>query len=586
MSGFSYAQAARGQATPPSQTSVAAAPATPSSGEQAISDKDTGNSVDASQNISTTTPTLFATDSSRLFARKLSHDADASPVKDSEVPSSPAASSTLAGTATESTSIFSLDDSTARGAISDLPSHVLTPDPRSPAADDVRKGGRKGKAATKPAAEKQDEQVAQAEDADKANETVKVELVSAPLPSVNIWSQRMQEQAARTKQVPAVTTANKTTASTLTNTSGVRNKDARKQTNTPTASDVASDTTGALLSGSTKSQTRRANETTRLGAPEQPRRNVPRGARGVTDKDERTTALASNTLPLVRDAMSWPTPESAAGTDEAKASFALGDSKFDATSNKDPQDDAGSVKSRKKGWVPLPFVPSVNFQTPLPNVRNSKPKTSGRTSRDALSKPSGNSNANGINSNANTAINGAEANREKALPSSSPAKTDLEVRSTAKESSGNSLPSRPSNQNLYTNKRFSTDGSNNHSREPRKASATNLPEKPREATADQFNVRIRLTYPLCIILAICVRRVTNDSISGCKQSRFPHREQPAHQLRWHERWLERASPAADTFDASRPPPRILGKEFYDSLQFEWKGFHPSGTQGSAEPART
>ncbi|CAK7263308.1 hypothetical protein SEPCBS57363_000508 [Sporothrix epigloea] len=486
MSGFSYAQAARGQATPPSQTPATAASITTSNG-QATLENDTGSSVDASQNVSTTTPTHSATDSNRLFARKLSHDADASPIKDSEAPSSPAASSTLAGTATESTSVFSLDDSTARAASSELPSHALTPDPRSPAAEDVRKGGRKGKAATKSTAEKEDEQTVLAEDADKANEAVKVELVSAPLPSVNIWSQRMQEQAARTKQVPAVTTANKTTTTTSTNTSGVRNKDARKQTNCPTAGDGTSDTTGALLSGSTKSQTRRANETTRLGALEQPRRNVPRGARGVTDKDERTSAIVSNTLSLVRDAMSWPTPESAAGSDEAKASFSLGDSKSDATSDKDPQDDVGSVKSRKKGWLPLPFVPSVNFQTPLPNVRNSKPKTGSRTSRDVSSKPSGNSNANGNNSNANIATNGVEANKEKKPSSSSPAKTDLEVRSTAKENSGNSLPARPSTQNVYTNKRFSTDGSNNHSREPRKASATNLPEKPREAAADQIN---------------------------------------------------------------------------------------------------
>ena len=416
---------------------------------------------------------------------------------------------------TEATSNFSLDDTTALVASSDKPSRVSTPGPRSPAAEDAaRKGSRKSKAAAKAATDKDGDQPAPAGDADKEKEPVKIELVSAPLPSVNIWSQRMQEQAAKAKQSPAAATATKATATTTTttsttsNTNGPRNKDTRKQANFSAGGDATSDATNAPLSGSnTKTQARRANETMRVSGGDQSRRNAPRGARGAADKDEKPAVAARDTLPLVRDAVSWPTPESAAvSTDDTKAKLPLGDGKADATSDKDAQDDANSAKSRKKGWVPLPFVPSVNFQTPMPNVRSSKPKSGNRTGRDGPSKSSGNSNAaSGYNNNngthASTAANGvaAESSSDKTpadAPATSPTtKTDPEVRTTAKETNGNALPTRPATHAPNTHKRFPTDASHGHVREPRKASATNLPEKPKEAAADQSNVRFPLPHP-------------------------------------------------------------------------------------------
>ncbi|CAK7235964.1 hypothetical protein SBRCBS47491_009475 [Sporothrix bragantina] len=499
MSGFSYAQAARGQATPPSQASAAAASNTTATAAQATPEKDTDGSAVVSQNGSTTAPTNSSADSSKPSARTLSHDISASPLKvGSEAPSSPAASSTLAGTVTESTSNFSLDDVTVHVASSDKPSRVSTPGPRSPAADDaVRKGGRRGKAAAKAAADKDGEQTAQAEDAEKEKEPVKIELVSAPLPSVNIWSQRMQEQAAKVKQSPAATTTTKA-VTTSSNNNGPRHKDSRKQANASTGGDAASD---AATSGNTKAQARRTNDTTRASGGDQPRRSAPRGARGAAEKDEKPAAAARDSLPLVRDAVSWPTPESAAVTDDTKAKLPLGDNKGDATTDKDAQDDASSAKSRKKGWVPLPFVPSVNFQTPMPNVRSSKPKTGNRTSRDASSKAGSNNNASGNANNAanvSTTTNGTEANSEKTpaeAPTSSPAtKADPEVRSTAKETNGNALPARPSTHTPNTHKRFSMDASHGQHREPRKASAANLPEKPTEAFSDQTNAASKAEF--------------------------------------------------------------------------------------------
>lgn len=498
--GFSYAQAARGQSTPsqastpPASNTAAGSLASPEKDDDSSSTTVSQNGTSSAVSIPSVPPVpSTTTDISKASARTLNHDVSASPLKvGSDAPSSPAASSTLAGTIAESTSNFSLDDATVHVAASDKPSRVSTPGTRSPASDDaVRKGGRKSKAAAK-AADKDGEQSARTEDADKDKEPVKIELAPAPLPSVNIWSQRMIEQAAKVQHTRP-TTSVKSTASTTpgataggsSSNSGTKNKDARKQGNVSIGGDAASDANGVPSSGSTKTQTKRQNnESTRAGGGEQPRRNAPRGSR-TAEKEEKPTTVSRDPLPSVRDAVSWPTPDSAAVSDDPKAKL-LGD-KTEAAADKDAQDDAGSAKSRKKGWLPLPFVPSVNFQTPIPNVRGSKPKTGNRASRDASSRS-------GYN-NGSTA-NGTAPNEKSSFvaSSSSPVdKADYDVRDVAKESNGSALPTRPSTHAPSTHKRFSTDTTHSHPREPRKPSTTTLPHKPKEPVADQQTVRASLS---------------------------------------------------------------------------------------------
>ncbi|KJR88419.1 RNA-binding protein Lupus La [Sporothrix schenckii 1099-18] len=487
MSGFSYAQAARGQSIPSSQTSAPTSNTTAAT-PQATPDKNSENAASVVQNGTTASLALSTTtDSSKASAQTLNHDANASPLKvGSEAPSSPAASSTLAGTTNESTSNFSLDDATVLVASSDKPSRVSTPGTRSPAVDDVaRKGGRKGKAAAKAAADKDGSQLAQAEEADNGKEPVKIELAPAPLPTVNIWSQRMIEQAAKVKQSPPVATSGKSTVTTAT-TSQEKTKDTRKQGNATLGGDAAVDANGTASSGNAKSQTRRLNESTRVGGNDHARRNAPRGARS-TDRDEKLTTATRDSLPPVRDAVSWPTPDTATASEEPKSKVPPVDTKVEAPV--DPsQEDAGSAKSRKKGWTPLPFVPTVAFQTPLPNVRGSKPKAGNRANRETSSKSSGHNNNNN-NSASGAATNGtAPTGTEKASATatvSSPAhKADSDVREATKETNGSTLPSRPSNHTTTSHKRFSTDASHAHPREQRKPSASTLPEKPKETTTD------------------------------------------------------------------------------------------------------
>ncbi|KAL1897074.1 hypothetical protein Sste5346_004279 [Sporothrix stenoceras] len=476
MSGFSYAQAARGQSTPSSQASAAPTSNTMAAASQATSEKNGDSTAAVSQNGTTATSVLSSTtDSSKASARTLNHDVSASPLKvGSEAPSSPAASSTLAGN--ESTSNFSLDDATVHVPSSDKPSRVSTPGTRSPATDDAaRKGGRKGKAAAKAAADKDGAQAAQAEDAEKEKEPVKIELAPAPLPSVNIWSQRMKEQAAKVKpSPPAATNGKSAVANASAATGSAKNKDARKQGSVSTGGDAASDANGTQSSGNAKSQARRPNESARVGGNDQPRRNAPRGARS-TDKDEKLAAAARDSLPPVRDAVSWPTPETAAVSEDPKTKLPLGDNKTEAAVD-NSQDDAGSAKSRKKGWLPLPFVPSVNFQTPIPNTRTSKPKAGNRANRET-SKSGAATNG--------TAPSGNEKATTVASTSAPVDKTETDARETTKETNGSTLPTRPSTHAANSHKRFSTDASHAHPREPRKPSASTLPEKPKESAADQ-----------------------------------------------------------------------------------------------------
>lgn len=498
MSGFSYAQAARGQSTPPSQTSAPPTSNTTAITSQATPEKNDDGTIAVSQNGTTATSALSTTtDSSKASARTLNYDVSATPLKvGSEAPSSPAASSTLAGTTNESTSNFSLDDATVHMASSDKPSRVSTPGTRSPATEDVaRKGGRKGKAAAKAAADKDGSQAAQAEDAEKENEPVKIELAPAPLPTVNIWSQRMIEQAAKVKQTPPAATSGKSVATSTaaagpaSNNSGTKNKDARKQGSMSIGGDAALDANSTASFGNAKTQTRRPNESTRVGGNDQSRRNAPRGARGSTDKDEKPAAATRDSLPPVRDAVFWPTPDTAAVSEEPKAKLPVGDNKVEAAVDKDSLEDAGSAKSRKKGWLPLPFVPSVNFQTPIPNVRGSKPKAGNRASRETSSKSGGyNNSSTGATANG-TAPSGSEKAPLAASTSSPVDKADSDARETTKETNGSTLPTRPLTHATNSHKRFSTDASHTHPREPRKPSTSTLPEKPKEPAADQQTVR-------------------------------------------------------------------------------------------------
>ncbi|OAQ99739.1 hypothetical protein LLEC1_04606 [Akanthomyces lecanii] len=175
---------------------------------------------------------------------------------------------------------------------------------------------------------------------DKAaeEEQPKIELTEAPVPSVNIWQQRKEAAAAK---VVKPDDASSTAAS----------EDAKPL---PKATDFAGAVNG--------------HKSTRKADAPRPERAT-RGAR-VADREARDGK--GELPPPVDDAMLWPTPETAVQEDKDSKKKTDAKSEF-----KDAQDDAGKPRSKEK-WVTYDYVPTVNFETQLPQMRNTKPRGGAR----------------------------------------------------------------------------------------------------------------------------------------------------------------------------------------------------------------
>ncbi|KJZ79118.1 hypothetical protein HIM_01269 [Hirsutella minnesotensis 3608] len=195
-----------------------------------------------------------------------------------------------------------------------------------------------------------------------APEAPKVELSEAPIPQVNIWQQRKEAQLAKVK--PA---ANATEE--LTNGASSHVDDTKKaQGPAPSATSSASD--GLAVNGT--KPIRKVGEAPRL------ERN---GSRGVRPLDREGKDTKSGIPPSVEDAMSWPTPESAIMEDRRKSSSVQVDRQDKEGKETATSDDGSQAKPRQKGkWVAYDYVPSVSFETQIPQMRNSKPRGGARPS--------------------------------------------------------------------------------------------------------------------------------------------------------------------------------------------------------------
>ncbi|OAA79573.1 La domain family [Akanthomyces lecanii RCEF 1005] len=196
-------------------------------------------------------------------------------------------------------------------------------EPSTRSTDDADSKRRKGKKkGDKPAEEEQP----------------KIELTEAPVPSVNIWQQRKEAAAAKViKPDDASSTAASEDVKPL-----------------PKATDFAGAVNG--------------HKSTRKADAPRPER-ASRGAR-VADREARDGK--GELPPSVDDAMLWPTPETA--VQEDKDSKKKSDTKPES---KETQDDAGKPRSKEK-WVTYDYVPTVNFETQLPQIRNTKPRGGAR----------------------------------------------------------------------------------------------------------------------------------------------------------------------------------------------------------------
>ncbi|GAO18238.1 hypothetical protein UVI_02037170 [Ustilaginoidea virens] len=226
--------------------------------------------------------------------------------------------------------------------------------------DDQERKPRKSKK-SKGSSDKQSNDQAAASDKVKeiALEVPKVELSEAPIPSVNIWHQRKEQQA---KVKPS-------SLEDMSNGTSAHEADAKKPTKDPAPISPAKEN---IPTNGVKPSRKAAGESGR------PERNGSRGSR-LADKDGKAVLP-----PSVDDAALWPTPEITTKEEQKKPAAA----KSAVAPEKEAQDDGSQGKRTKEKWVTYEYVPSVNFETQLPQMRNSKPRGGARSANASRAAPS------------------------------------------------------------------------------------------------------------------------------------------------------------------------------------------------------
>lgn len=365
---FSYAQAAKGRAAAAaasatqSTQSNASGISTPSMDTSAINTPSVGSergdkSVNGSTEVTNRSipPAEIATPEWRIAA----------PSKPTSIPASPSV-----GTA--STSTLPKEDKDDDFIM------VGTPADRGAQADNGRPfeavEGRRKKTKKQKSAEKE---VEKEKEKEKEREEVKPEiLVPAPLPTVNFWQQRSQESA-KAKPTPVVGQSSADPA--LGDAPSSKDSKKRSKASNTEDGDKTNGVTKTATSPTGKGQRKSADGVNKPKDEQTGKRLASRGSRVENDEKDSNNQLP----PPVDDSMSWPTPETALEEEKRKTQEKLErDEKDDTTSNKQPR--------QKEKWVPVPYVPSVNFNTPIPTrggrgrggARGGRTEAGGRSNGD------------------------------------------------------------------------------------------------------------------------------------------------------------------------------------------------------------
>lgn len=229
-------------------------------------------------------------------------------------------------------------------------------------------------------------------------------LKEAPPPAVNFWQQRIDAKAAKQPSKPSnahpshqAMNGSNANGSTKPFDIGAesRKQESKKQTkrvNGPFEEKPA--ITGAkdsIRSGEGKTK----SETTETGSQKA----------GRTVHLARPTAESMPPPPPPGDAQSWPTPDSA--QDEEKK-------KIQERAERGEKDKSGTAKTHgKEKWMPVPYVPTVQFSTPIPTVRRGARAPRGGRDNGPRGGPSSTdkSRSEGPESASDPQINGSERGR-------------------------------------------------------------------------------------------------------------------------------------------------------------------------------
>lgn len=437
-SAFSYAQAAKGQGTVPPASSTNPSSSTESSQEVSSTIKFTASIDTPSESLES----VRRPDSRSTVAEK--RDADSTVGSDADARSE---------SVQEKRSEPRRDDESGRldrpWRRNDKGTRSSSTTTRS-ADDQESRKQRKGKKARASDKNSSDQTSTTEKESVPEEEAPKIELSEAPIPSVNIWHQR--KEAAQLAHGKSSNSQQDTPVSGL----AAQGEDGKK---TAEDSDASASVTKDTSSVNGAKPQRKAGDATR------PERNGSRGSR-VTDRESR----GDGKPPSVADAAAWPTPEIAILEEKKKTT-----DKVDRP-DKEAQDDASQAKPRQKEkWVTYDYVPTVNFETQIPQLRSSKPRGGARGTNGARAATGGQSTD---KPSSQTASNKSSEPRDRPREASNGA-----TRTT-------SLPP--------TGKRAPLDAA--HAKEQRKPSGHSNVEKPKDTAANAPAVSSRcisLTLFLC-----------------------------------------------------------------------------------------
>lgn len=427
-SAFSYAQAAKGQGTSPAPASPNPASSQPQGSQESPSPAATDAAVESSE-------------------KPQSRDARPSTVEKQDIDSNIGSESDLRSETThDRPSESKRDDDSSRldrpwRRTTDKGTRSSSTATRSVDEQETRKP-RKGKKSKASSDKQSGDQSSADKEKEAAQEAPKVELSEAPIPSVNIWLQRKEQQQSKPK--PSVAEA----------TNGVSGHDGESKKLAKDASSTA------FSKESTPTNGVKSNR--KVGDAGRPERNSARGSRS-TDKDAKDGK--TELPPPVEDATAWPTPEIAIKEEKKKPVTDKPAATVAAVPEKETQDDGSQGKPRQKEkWVTYDYVPTVNFETQLPQMRNSKPRGGAR------------------NTNSTRATTGSQTSEKSATNATTNKPSEPKDRSRESGTGANRTTSLPP-----TSKRASMDGSNIAKEQKKSASQTG--DKAKDAGSIPLSVR-------------------------------------------------------------------------------------------------
>jgi len=318
---------------------------------------------------------------------------------------------------------------------------------RTPTVNGIEKAGEatEGRRGKKGKKQKNAEKEAEKEAEKQKEEERKLEsLVAAPPPAVNIWQQRKEAQALKVKPSPPITQTLQTFIEATSITEPAAKPSESKRRGKNNANDDGEKTSSVAQAGlardsltTSKGQKKSSDGTSKGKEDSSNKRAAPRGSR-ATEKDEKP--IVSQLPPPVEDATSWPTPETALEEEKRKA---LEREKSEKDKEREERDETASNKPRPKDkWVPVPYVPSVNFNTPIP-TRGGRGRGGARGGRESTGRGShatnGGSNGDRANNGSITAASPAvEETRGRGGPTTARS-SSLPPNSSKRPSSGSRL---------------------------------------------------------------------------------------------------------------------------------------------------